>query len=156
MTQPMKIAVVGATGRVGHHVAEVLEAQGHDVVPIARSRGIDVVTGEGLADALEGVEVIVDAGSTPSPDQQEATAYFQTASRNLQEAGARAGVQRIVIVSIIGIDHFTTGYNAAKQAHEREMLAGPLPSGSCARHSSTSSWASCSTGPRTVTSRAFR
>ena len=121
-----KIAVTGATGRVGRHVVDLLEARGHAVVPIARSRGVDVVTGEGLADALDGVTAIVDTATGPSPDEQEATAFFTASARNLQEAGARAGVERIVVVSIIGIDRFTAGYNVAKLVQERVHEEGPV------------------------------
>jgi len=121
------IAVAGATGRVGHHIVDVLEEQGHEVVAISRSTGVDVVTGDGLADALRGVDVVVDATSGASPDQRAATEFFTTATSNLQNIGAKAGVQRIVVISIIGIDRFTAGYGAAKQAHERAMLAGPIP-----------------------------
>jgi uncharacterized protein YbjT (DUF2867 family) len=123
----MRIAVAGATGRVGRHVVEILESGGHEVVPISRSTGVDVITGAGLAEALEGVECIVDAATGPSPDQQAATDFFTTAARNLQELGARAGVKRIVVVSIVGIDRFSSGYNAAKLVQEREHLIGPLP-----------------------------
>ena len=123
----MKIAVVGATGRLGRHVVEVLEARGHDVVRMSRSSGVDVVTGDGLEAALTGVDVVIDAASGPSPDEQAATEFFTAAARNLQEAGARAGVQRMVVVSIIGTDRFTAGYGAAKIAHERAMLGGPIP-----------------------------
>ena len=127
MPAPMKIAVAGATGRVGHHVVELLEAEGHDVVRISRTHGVDVITGEGLDQALSGVECIVDTATGPSPDEREATEFFTTATRNLQQAGARAGVQRIVVVSIIGVDRFTGGYQRAKAVHERAMLAGPIP-----------------------------
>jgi len=65
--------------------------------------------------------------SGPSPEQEAATKFFTTATRNLQGAGARAGVRRMVVVSIIGIDRFTAGYMAAKVAHERAMLSGPIP-----------------------------
>ena len=123
----MKIAVAGATGRVGRHVVDVLEFGGHDVVAMSRASGVDVITGKGLAGALAGVECIVDASSGPSPDQQEATQFFTTAGHNLQEAARNAGVRRMVVVSIIGIDRFTGGYMAAKVAHERLMEAGPIP-----------------------------
>ena len=66
-------------------------------------------------------------GDESSPDQEAATAFFTAAARNLLEAGERAGVQRMVVVSIIGCDRFTAGYSAAKVAHERAMLAGPIP-----------------------------
>jgi uncharacterized protein YbjT (DUF2867 family) len=127
MQQRTKIAVAGATGRVGRPVVDVLESRGYDVVPISRSLGVDVVTGEGLDQALSGVETIIDVATGPSPDQQAATEFFRASARNLQEAGARAGVRRLVVVSIIGIDEFTGGYNAAKVAHEQAALAGPIP-----------------------------
>jgi uncharacterized protein YbjT (DUF2867 family) len=122
-----KIAVAGATGRAGRHLVDILEEQGHRVVPIARSVGVDLVTGKGLADALEGVEVVVDVASGPSPEEQPATEFFTTAARNLQQFGKEAGVQRILAVSIIGIDGSRAGYGIAKQAHERITLAGPIP-----------------------------
>jgi uncharacterized protein YbjT (DUF2867 family) len=127
MNAKSKIAVAGATGRVGRHVVEVLETEGHDVVAIARSRGVDVITGEGLDDALAGVEVIVDAATGPSPDEQAATEFFTTAARNLQAAGERAGVRRIVAVSIIGVDRSRGGYGRAKLAHEQALRRGPIP-----------------------------
>jgi uncharacterized protein YbjT (DUF2867 family) len=119
--------VAGATGRVGRHVVEVLEAAGHDVVPMARSTGVDVVTGAGLAEALAGVECVIDTATGASPEQQAATEFFTAAARNLHAAGERAGVQRMVVVSIIGTDRYAGGYGVAKQVHEREMLAGPVP-----------------------------
>ena len=127
MARRMRIAVAGATGRVGSHVVDVLEAEGHDVVAMSRSRGVDVVTGAGLEEALEGAECVIDAATGSSPDQEAATQFFTAATRNLLEAGERAGVRRIVVVSIIGIDRFSGGYSAAKLAHERAMLAGPIP-----------------------------
>jgi uncharacterized protein YbjT (DUF2867 family) len=122
-----KIAVAGATGRVGRHVVDVLTVEGHDVVAMSRSSGVDVVSGDGLAEALAGVECVIDVASGPSPDQEAATAFFTAAARNLHAAGARAGVRRMVVVSIIGCDRFTAGYMAAKVAHERAMLSGPIP-----------------------------
>lgn len=127
MQARQRIAVAGATGRVGHHVVDVLEERGFGVVPIARSLGVDVVTGAGLAEALAGVETVIDAASQPTPDQSAAAAFFTAATRNLQHVGERAGVARIVVVSIIGIDHFTAGFLAAKRVHEQAMLAGPIP-----------------------------
>ena len=122
-----KTAVTGATGRLGSQLVDVLERQGHEVVPIARSKGVDVITGQGLAEALEGVDAVVDLATSPTPDEHEATEFFTTSTRNLQEAGVKAGVKRIVVVSIIGIERFTTGYNAAKLAQEKAALAGPIP-----------------------------
>jgi uncharacterized protein YbjT (DUF2867 family) len=122
-----KIAVAGATGRVGRYVVEVLKAGEHDVVAISRSSGVDIVTGDGLADALVGVECVIDVATGPSPDQEAATEFFPAAARNLHTAGELAGVRRMVVVSIIGCDRFTAGYGAAKVAHERATLSGPIP-----------------------------
>jgi uncharacterized protein YbjT (DUF2867 family) len=122
-----KIAVAGATGRVGRHLVEVLTERGREVVPMSRATGVDLVTGKGLDDALHGVTCIVDAASGASADQQEATDFFTTATRNLHEAGKRAGVGQVVVVSIIGIDQATGGYSAAKLVHEQAHLDGPIP-----------------------------
>src|SRR5262249_52389566 len=89
----MRIAIAGATGRVGHHAVEVLEERGHDVVAISRSRGVDVITGDGLAEALSGVESIIDAATGPSPEQEPATRFFTAAARNLQQAGQQAAAR---------------------------------------------------------------
>jgi uncharacterized protein YbjT (DUF2867 family) len=127
MSASQRIAVAGATGRVGRHVVDVLAERGHDVVRISRSDGVDVISGEGLAEALAGVECIVDTATGPSPEQHAATEFFTTAARNLHEAGRRAGVQRIVVVSIIATDRLKGGYSVAKVAHEHATLSGPIP-----------------------------
>jgi uncharacterized protein YbjT (DUF2867 family) len=126
-TANRKLAVAGATGRVGHHVVELLKSKGVEVVEISRSKGVDVISGERLAEALSGAEVIVDAATGPSPEQKAATEFFTASAKNLQELGHQAGVQRIVTVSIIGTDRYTAGYGAAKIAHEEFTLAGPVP-----------------------------
>lgn len=123
----MKIAVAGATGRAGRHVVDILQSRGHDVVPMARSTGVDVITGDGLREALSGVETIVDVATGPSPDEAEATAFFMTAARNLQQAAQEAGVERMVVASIVGIDRVDSGYNAAKLLQERAVAEGPIP-----------------------------
>jgi uncharacterized protein YbjT (DUF2867 family) len=123
----MKIAVAGATGRLGRHVVDVLEPRGHDVVAMSRSTGVDVITGDGLAEALQGVECVVDVATGPSPDEQAATEFFTASARNLQQFGARAGVKRIVLVSIVGIDRISRGYNAGKVVQEQIHRDGPVP-----------------------------
>jgi uncharacterized protein YbjT (DUF2867 family) len=122
-----KIAVAGATGRLGRHIVDVLEEAGHDVVRMSRATGVDVVTGEGLSEALVGVDSIVDAASWPTNEQEPATEFFIASSRNLQEEGERAGVQRIVVVSIIGADRASAGFIASKVPHEQAMKSGPIP-----------------------------
>jgi uncharacterized protein YbjT (DUF2867 family) len=127
MQERKRIAVAGATGRVGHHVVDVLEEGGHDVVRMSRSTGVDVVTGDGLREALAGVDSIVDAAAWPTNEQKPATDFFLASSRNLQEEGERAGVKRIVVVSIIGADLATAGFIASKIPHEQAVQSGPIP-----------------------------
>jgi uncharacterized protein YbjT (DUF2867 family) len=122
-----KFAVAGATGRLGRHVVDVLTERKHHVVPMCRATGVDVITGEGLADALTGVDVIIDVASWHASDQEAATEFFRTATGNLHEAGRRAGVHRVVAVSIIGADKATAGFIAAQKVHEEANLSGPLP-----------------------------
>jgi uncharacterized protein YbjT (DUF2867 family) len=122
-----RIAVTGATGRVGRHVVDIAEERGHEVVRISRSTGVDVISGEGLAEALAGVETIIDTATGPSPDEQAATEFFTTAMRNIQTAGIEAGVQLLVLVSIVGCDRFSGGYNKAKVVQEQLALDGPIP-----------------------------
>ncbi len=122
-----KFAVAGATGRVGRHVVDVLTERGYDAVPMSRATGVDVITGEGLAEALGGVDVIIDTASWPYNDQEAATEFFRASTRNLHDAGQKAGVGQIVVVSIIGIEKFTAGFLASKPVHEAANLAGPLP-----------------------------
>lgn len=122
-----KIAVAGSTGRLGRHVVEIAEGRGDEVVGMSRSTGVDVISGEGLAEALGGVDTIIDAATGPSPDEQAATEFFTASTRNLQRAGAEAGVRRLVVVSIVGCDRFSGGYNKAKVIQEQLALAGPIP-----------------------------
>lgn len=122
-----KFAVAGGTGRVGRHVVGILRERGYEAVAMARATGVDLVTGAGLDEALASVECVIEAASGPSPEQKPATDFFMAETRNLQEAAARAGVRRMVVVSIIGCDRFSGGYMAAKVAHERAMQAGPVP-----------------------------
>lgn len=127
MIQTKRVAVAGATGSVGQHLVDVLVSAGHQVVPISRANGVDVITQAGLGPALEGVEVIIDAAGGSSPTQADATEFFRTSARNLHKTADLAGVGAMVVISILGIDQFTAGYNVAKQEHEKAMLEGPVP-----------------------------
>ena len=122
----MRIAVAGATGRVGHHVVDVLAERGHDVVPIARSLGVDVITGEGLAEALAGADAIVDAATWPTPDEDAATGSSRR-PRTTCTRPAGGGRPPHGGVSIIGADQFGGGYGKAKIAHEQATLGRPDP-----------------------------
>ena len=122
----MRIAVAGATGLVGRHVVEHAERAGHDAVALSRSSGVDVRRGEGLADALAGVDVVVDVTNAGTTEQEPATAFFTEAATTLQRVGAERGVGHIVTLSIVGIDRAPVGYYAAKLAHERAATTGPV------------------------------
>jgi uncharacterized protein YbjT (DUF2867 family) len=127
MDAQTKIGVAGATGRVGRHVVDVVTERGYEVVAMSRANRVDLISGDGLAEALSGVMCVIDVATYPLPDQKAATEFFTTAARNLHETGRRAGVERLVVVSIIGVDAFSGGYSAAKLAHERAALSGPIP-----------------------------
>ena len=124
----MRIAVAGATGNIGALTVAALERGGHEVVRISRSLGVDLFTGEGLDDALIGVEAVVDATNSTSPDRAEAVAFFGTATANLLGAEQRAGVRHHVLLSIVGI-HGVEGnaHYAGKREQERLVAAGSVP-----------------------------
>jgi uncharacterized protein YbjT (DUF2867 family) len=122
----MKLAIAGGTGLIGRHVVDAAQAEGHEVVVLSRSVGVDVVSGDGLADALAGVQTIVDVTNSAAQDERPATDFFVAAAGNLQRVGAHAGVDHLVTLSIVGIDELPFGYYAAKLAHERVAGAGPI------------------------------
>ncbi len=125
----MRVAVVGGAGLAGSHAVKALEAAGDEVVVLSRASGVDATTGAGLDEGLAGVEVVVDAANVASMDRERATAFFTSVAGNLQAAGARAGVRRIVTLSIYGIDGLEgRGYFAAKLAHEEAARSGAVPS----------------------------
>ena len=124
----MRIAVAGATGNIGALTVAALERDGHDVVRISRSLGVDLSTGDGLDHALAGVDTVVDATNGPAASHAETVAYFSTATRNLLAAGERAGVRHHVLLSIVGVDRVEgTAHYAGKREQERLVTEGPLP-----------------------------
>ncbi|MFF2083214.1 SDR family oxidoreductase [Nocardia sp. NPDC058176] len=123
----MRIAVVGASGRIGREVVDILKNRGEEIVEITRSAGIDVRSGQGLAAALTGVDVVVDAVNSTTTETAEVTEFFGTVARTVGAAARAAGVRRIVVVSIIGIDGFTAGHYAGKLAQERAYREGSVP-----------------------------
>ena len=125
----MRIAVAGATGNIGARTVSFLERDGHEVIRISRSLGVDLVTGDGLDAALEGVDAVVDAISAPPISPDETRAYFGTTTRNLLAAEERAGVRHHVLLSIVGI-HRTEGGTAhysGKREQERLVEEGRVP-----------------------------
>lgn len=123
----MRIAVGGATGTVGRHVEEAARRRGHDTVAMSRSTGVDLTTGSGLAPALDGVDLIIDATNAPTFEETPATEFFTAVAEHLQSAAAEQGAQRIVTLSIVGIDEADFGYYRAKLAHERTAGSGRVP-----------------------------
>ncbi len=99
----MRVAVAGATGHIGALTAAALDRDGHDVARISRSLGSDLLTGDGLDEALAGVEALVDATNATVTDPDEAVAYFGATTRNLLAAERRAGVRHHVLLSIVGV-----------------------------------------------------
>ncbi len=125
----MRIAVAGATGNIGARTVAVLERDGHDVVRISRSEGVDLITGEGLDAALAGVDAVVDAVSAPPVGPDETREYFATTTTNLLAAEQRADVRHHVLLSIVGINRIDggTAHYEGKRTQERLVEGGPVP-----------------------------
>jgi uncharacterized protein YbjT (DUF2867 family) len=124
----MKITVIGASGQIGSRVVEVLTAAGHDVVGASKRTGADVLTGEGLADAVAGSAVLVDVTNSPSFEDGPVMDFFSRSSANLVKAAADAGVGHYVALSIVGADGLPdSGYKRAKVVQERTVADSGLP-----------------------------
>lgn len=123
----MRIAVAGGTGTVGAHVTAVARDRGHDVVVLARSSGVDLVTGDGADAAMAGADVVIDVASTTTLKAAESVAFFEAVTRTLLAAEERVGVGHHVALSIVGIDGATDGYYAGKLAQERLVEAAVVP-----------------------------
>lgn len=124
----MRVAVAGGTGVVGRYVVEELTAAGHEPVVLARSRGVDLLSGgAGLDAVLEGVEAVVDVSNVTTTSAKKAVAFFDTVGRNLQDAAVRAGVRHHVVLSIVGIDRVGFGYYQGKLRQEDVLKEGPTP-----------------------------
>src|SRR5437016_3835381 len=125
--RPMKVVVLGGSGVAGRHVVEALRRKGADAIPVSRRNGVDLATGSGLREALSGAQRVIDASSDASPDEATARAFFTASARHLQREAERAGVERLIVVSIVGVDRLSGGYGAAKLAQERAIQSGPVP-----------------------------
>lgn len=124
----MKITVIGATGLIGTKVVSLLADEGHAVVAASRSTGADVLTGDGLADALAGADVVVDVTNSPSFEDGPVMEFFTTSTKNLVAAASAAGVGHYVALSIVGADGLPeSGYLRAKVAQERIIRDSGLP-----------------------------
>ncbi|MFF4899556.1 SDR family oxidoreductase [Streptomyces sp. NPDC001068] len=123
----MKIAVIGGTGLIGSQVVRNLTAAGHEAVPHSKSTGVDVLSGQGLDEALAGADVVVNLTNSPTFDEAS-PAFFQTSMDNLVAAADRAGVGHFVVLSIVGVDQVPEmDYYRAKTLQEHILATGPVP-----------------------------
>ena len=124
----MKIVVIGGSGLIGKKVVTNLRQHGHEVVAASPSSGVNTVTGEGLAQALAGAQVVVDVANAPSWEDNAVLAFFETSGRNLLAGEAAAGVGHHVALSVVGTDRLlASGYFRAKMAQEKLIKASPIP-----------------------------
>lgn len=125
----MRIAVVGGTGLAGRHIVEALLRATHDVVVLARSRGVDLMTGAGLDGALLGADAVVDASNAPPGDAAATRAFFERATKNLFAAERRTRVKHHVLLSIVGTDRLknANAHFAGKHRQEQLLAESPIP-----------------------------
>lgn len=123
----MRVAVAGGTGLTGRHVVRALAARGHEPVVVARSRGADLLSGEGLDDALAAVDAVIDVSDLKTVRRRSAVRFFETAGRHLLAAEERAGVRHHVSLSIVGVDRVDWGYYEGKRRQEDLVRAGAVP-----------------------------
>ncbi|WP_262285797.1 SDR family oxidoreductase [Micromonospora sp. MA102] len=124
----MRVAVAGASGNIGSLTVAALRRHGHDPVPMSRSHGVDLVTGDGLDEALTGVDAVIDAMSAPAADREATVAYFGAATRNLLRAEREAGVRHHVLLSIVEVHRIAgTAHYSGKREQERLVSAGDVP-----------------------------
>ena len=124
----MKIVVIGGTGLIGSRLVTKLNVLGHQAVAASPNSGVNTLTGEGLAQVLEGAQVVVDVSNSPSFEDDAVMNFFQTSTRNLLSYEAAAGVGHHVALSIVGSERLPqSGYMRAKIAQEKLIKEGPIP-----------------------------
>ena len=115
----MKIVVIGGTGLIGSKVVTKLRADGHDAVAAAPNTGVDIITGQGLAEALQGAQVVVDVSNAPSWEDTAVMDFFQTSARNILTAEAAAGIGHHVALSVVGTERLqASGSGRAGPHHD--------------------------------------
>jgi uncharacterized protein YbjT (DUF2867 family) len=123
----VKIAVAGGSGLVGRHTVEAVRHFGHDPLVLARSAGVDLTTGAGLAAAVGG-DAVIDVTNTPSVNTDQLRTFFAAVTGHLLAAEHHAGVRHHVVLSIVGLDRLPNdGHYAGKREQERLALSGPVP-----------------------------
>jgi uncharacterized protein YbjT (DUF2867 family) len=124
----MKVVVIGGSGLIGSKVVTKLRSDGHEVVAASPASGVNTLTGEGLADAVQGAGVVVDVSNSPSFEDAAVLEFFETSTRNLLDAEAAAGVGHHVALSIVGTDRLPdSGYLRAKVAQEKLIEGSSIP-----------------------------
>lgn len=124
----MKVVVIGGSGLIGKKLVPVLRQEGHEGVSASPSSGVNALTGEGLAEALKGANVVVDVSNSPSWGDAEVMAFFDTSTRNLLAAEKIAGVTHHVALSVVGADRMAdSGYMRAKVNQEKVIETGGVP-----------------------------
>src|SRR5258705_587580 len=124
----MKIVVIGGSGLIGTKLVKNLRSLGHEVVAASPSSGVNTITGEGLAEALAGAQVVVDVANAPSWEDKAVLQFFETSGRNLLAAEAAAGVGHHIALSVVGTERLlASGYFRANMAQETLIKASPVP-----------------------------
>ncbi|MDB5389952.1 MAG: NmrA family transcriptional regulator [Planctomycetaceae bacterium] len=124
----MKIVVIGGTGLIGSKLVHILQQRGHNVVSASPSLGVNTLTGEGLAKALAGAQVVVDVANAPSWEDQAVLTFFETSGRNLLAAEAAAGIGHHVALSVVGTERLlASAYFRAKMAQENLVKSSSIP-----------------------------
>jgi len=124
----LKVVVIGGTGLIGSKLVKKLGEHGHEAIAAAPNTGVNTLTGEGLDDALRGASVVVDVSNSPSFEDAAAMDFFQTSTRNLLDAEARAGVRHHVALSVVGLDRLAqSGYMRAKMKQEERIKSSSIP-----------------------------
>ncbi|MFE5136091.1 SDR family oxidoreductase [Streptomyces fagopyri] len=124
----MKVVVIGGTGLIGSKVVRKLAEHGHEAVPASPNTGVNTLTGEGVAEALRGAQVVVDVSNSPSFADDDVMEFFRTSTRNLLRAEKEAGVAHHVALSVVGTDRLQeSGYFRAKQVQEELIKASGIP-----------------------------
>jgi len=112
----MKIVVIGGTGLIGSKVVEKLTQKRHEAIAAAPNTGVNTITGEGLKEATDGAQVVIDLANSPSLEDKAVLEFFETTGRNLLAEEATARVRRHVALSVVGTDRSDSGYFRAKVA----------------------------------------
>ena len=124
----MKIVVIGGTGLIGTKLVKKLRERGDEALPASPSSGVNSVTGEGLAEALAGAQVVVDVSNSPSWEDKAVLEFFETSTRNLLAAEGAAGVGHHVALSVVGTERLLqSGFFRAKMAQEELIQASKIP-----------------------------